>query len=329
MSRKIFLKQDSIVKVSDVSCVVGMSVAIIGQKKSESNLRLLEEAKKRFGSVFFVPIEGIGIGLGEKFSITYRTSDMQKFRAIFPRVPSIYRSYAYQLLSLFSQHTFMPIKPISFLLTGERFFMLTVLRKREIPTIRMNLARSERAAYRIIGISCYPSIIRSPDKSTGITVKNRAEAKNVVDALIGINQPVLVEEVVKEMVSVYVADPDVLAAVRKKTKETDLVFSRGELKGHKLDLGVEQLAIDTARALDTQLARVDISTGGEEPTVANVELCPELVEPSGVTGVDLPSRIMDSFKANYEAHQQRPIIMKFFEDAKSVVKDVLRTKQLL
>ncbi len=306
-----------------------MSVAIIGQTKSESNIKLLEEAKKRFGSVFFVPIESIVIGLEKSFTITYRTSDMQKFKAILPRVPSAYSSYAYQLLSLFPQDTFMPIKPISFLLTAERFFMLTVLRKREIPTISMHLARSEKAAHRIIENSQYPVIIRSPTKTTGVTVKNSAEAKNVVDALIGIKQPVLVEESVKEMVSAYVADPDVLASARKKTKETDLVFSRGNLKSHKLSLGAEQLAIDTARALDSQFARVDISLTREEPVVANVELCPDLITPSKATGVNLPAKVMDSFRANYESHQQRPIIMKFFDDAKSVVKDVLRTKQLL
>ena len=100
-----------------------MSLCIIGQEKSESNLRLLAEAKKKFDSVFFVPIDSIGIGLNERFSIHYRATDILKFKAVLPRIPRAYSSYAYQLLSLFPGDTYMAVKPISFLLAAERFFL--------------------------------------------------------------------------------------------------------------------------------------------------------------------------------------------------------------
>ncbi|NIP40252.1 MAG: hypothetical protein GTN39_01880 [Candidatus Aenigmarchaeota archaeon] len=305
-----------------------MSLFIIGLEKSETNLRLLEEAKNRFASVFFAPIDGIRIGLGEKFTISYRTSDLMKFNSIYPRIPYRFYSYAYQLLSLLPPETFTPIKPITFLLASERFFLLSVLRKREINTLNINLARSVKAAQAILEESEFPIVVRVPGKETGIVANTLAEAKSVIGALGSLKQPVLIEELVKDLVSCYVADPDVLASVKKKTREKDVVFSPGDLKNHKIDIETKHLAIEAAKAIDTQIARIDISLNGD-PKVVNVNLNPGLIEPSKATGVNLPKETINHVYENYRKHHEKPMLMKFFEDAKSVVKDVLKDKSMM
>jgi glutathione synthase/RimK-type ligase-like ATP-grasp enzyme len=300
-----------------------MTLCILGQEKTESNLKLLHEAKERFDSVFFVPIESIGVGLNRDFSIAYRTSDLLKFNAVLPRIPRRFYSYAYQLLSLFPSETFMPIPPIAFLLASERFFLLTVLRKRGIPTLNLYLARSVAAATRILDGAEFPVVIRVPTQKTGVTVKSTTEAKSIIEALGSLKQPVLIEDLIKDMVSVYVAKPEVVASVKKVTKEQDVIFAKGSLKSQKLDIEVKHLALDAAGAIDTQITRVDISVN-REPKVVNIELNPGLMEPSKVTGVNIPERVMESLHRNYKAHQEKPFLMKFFEDAKSVMKDVFR-----
>lgn len=305
-----------------------MSLCIIGQEKSDSNLRLLEEAKKRFGSVFFVTIDGIGIGLNERFTIDYKTSDILRFKAVLPRISTEYSSFGYQLLSLYPGETYMAVKPISFLLAAERFFLLTVLRKRGIPTINLNMARTTKAATRILETGSYPKVIRTPEKKTGVVVKNKLEAKSIVDALAHLRQHILVEEVSKSIISAYVAEPDVVAAVRKKSKATDTLFAPGELKSHKLNMEEEQLVIDVARSMDTHLARIDIATNGE-PRVVNVELRPDLISPSKATGVNIPGKIIESVHQNFKSFQEKPMLFRFFDDAKSVVRDVLKSRQLM
>ncbi|MCD6495796.1 MAG: hypothetical protein J7K54_00845 [Candidatus Aenigmarchaeota archaeon] len=302
-----------------------MSLCILGQQKTESNLKLLEESKKRFGSVFFVPIESIGVGLNSNFAITYRTSDLLKFDAVLPRVPREFYSYAYQLLSLFPTKTFMPVPPIAFLLASERFFMLTVLRKRGIETLHLHLARSVKAAERILKTLDFPVVLRVPTQKTGVTVKSRTEAESVIEALSSLNQPILIEDVVKDLVSVYVAKPDAIAAVKKVTKDQDYVFGPGEFRKQKISVDIRQLALETAEAIDTHIVRVDMSVK-REPVVVNIELNPDLIMPSRVTGVDLPAKIIESVHKSYTEHMDKPMIMKFFEDAKSVVKDVLRER---
>lgn len=305
-----------------------MGLCIIGQEKSDSNIKLLEEAKKRFDSVFFVPINSIGIGLSKDFSISYRASDILKFDAVLPRIPKSCHSYAYQLLSLFPSSTFMPIKPISFLLADERFFLLTVLRKRGIPTLNLHMTRSSRAADKVVEKVDFPLILRTPGKKTGVVVNNKLETKSIIDALTHLHHPILIESLVKDMVSVYVAGPDVIASVKKKTKEPDVIFSPGDYKSTKIGFDVEQLALDAAKSVDAQIARVDISLNGE-PRIVNVDLNPDLITPSNVTGINIPEKIIESIHNKYNEHREKPLLMKFFDDAKSVVKDVLKTKQLL
>ncbi len=303
-----------------------MSLCIIGQEKSDSNLKLLAEAKKKFDSVFFVPIDSIGIGLNERFSIHYRATDILKFKAVLPRIPREYSSYGYQLLSLFPGDAYMAIKPISYLLAAERFFLLTVLRKRGISTINLNMARSTSAAIRMVESGDYPMVIRTPEKKTGVVVKNRLEAKSIIDALAHLKQPMLIEEVSSDIISAYVADPDVVASVKRKSKSTDVLFAPGEFKNHKIGIEEEQLAIDTAKSMEAHIARIDISLGGE-PKVVNVELRPGLIKPSKATGVNVPGKIIESVSENYRSYKEKPMLLKFFEDAKSVMRDVLHSKQ--
>ena len=304
------------------------NLCIIGTNKGNTDIELLNEAKKVFDSVLFVPIESIGVGLAEDFSIKYRVTDLLKFKAVFPRIPRKISSYAYQLLSLFPEDTYMPIKPISFLLAEERFFLLTVLRKRRISTINLQMTKGPKAAAKMLEDAKFPLVIRIPDKKTGIVVKNATEAKGVINALGSLNQSVLIEDLVKNVVSVYIADPEVIASVKKKTKETDVVFASGELKKQNIDLKTKQLAIDAAKAIDAQVARVDIGLNGE-PRVVNIELNPDLSAASKAVDKNLAELVMKSIRENYTTHQQKPMLMKFFDDAKSVVKDVLKTKQLL
>lgn len=303
-------------------------LCIIGQEKSDTNIKLIEEAKKAFNSVFFVPISGIHIGLTDKFSITYRSTDLLKYNAILPRIPRSLCSYGYELLSLFPEDTYMGIRPIALLLADERFFLLTVLRKRGIHTIDMRMARSNDAAARIIEQNSFPMIIRTPEKKTGVIVNNKIEAKSTADALTSLKQPILIEDIVKNLVSVYVAEPEVMGAVKKKTKEKDVLFAPGDIKNQKIDAEVQQLALDAASSIEAQVARVDIALDGE-PKVANIDLNPSLISASKVTGVNLPKKTIEAIRKNYTAYKERPMLMRFFEDAGSVMKDVLKTKHLL
>ncbi len=306
-----------------------MPLCIIGQKKSESNIRLLEEAKGLFSSVLFVPIEGIRIGLKDEFRIYYRTTDLLKFDAILPRIPKKYHSYAYQLLSLFPPETFIPIKPITFLISEERFFLLSVLRKRDIPTLNIHLARSTVAAQNILESAEFPLILRVPGKGSGVVVETLSEAKGVIEAITSLDQPILIEDIVKDMISVYVIHPDVLAAIKKTSEEKDIIFSAGKIKNiGNIKPEIKQLALETAEAIDTQMARVDISLNSEMKVV-NIDLNPNLMSVSKVSKLDMPKRVMENIYENYKKHKDKPLLMKFFEDAKSVVRDVLKNKQLL
>ena len=307
-----------------------MNLCIVGGKKTESNLRLLEEGKKLFDSVLFVPISGIRIGLEGNFSIKYRTTDLLKFDCVLPRIPHRLYSYGYQLLSLLPKRTFVPIRPISFLIAEERFFLLSMLRKREMPTIDIYLTRSSHAAYGTLQEINFPVIIRTPNKKTGMVVKNISEARSVIDAMASLKEPMLLEDVINEFVSVYVSQPDVIGCVKKVTKEKDMLIYKGQLHKYEIDSDVEKLALDVADTIESHLARVDISLE-PKPKVVNVDLNPSLVKASEALGVNLAKKAMENIHNNYKENEvkQKPLIVEFIRDAKSVVRDLTSKKSLI
>jgi hypothetical protein len=302
-----------------------MPLCILGKEKTETNLALLHEAKKRFSSVFFVPMDGIGIGLHRNFSITYRTADLLKFGAVFARVPQQSYSYAYQLLSLFPRETYMPVPPLAFLLATERFFLLTTLRKRGIETLDLHMVRSVKAGERMLRSFDFPVVIRVPSQRTGVTVGSRMEARSILEALGSLKQPALIEDAVKGVVSAYVAGPDVVAAVRKVTKDKDAVFGEGSYRAHAISARARNLALRTAEALDAHTIRVDMTLRGG-PKVVNIELNPNLMAPGRATGINIPARVMENIHRSYRLHEEKPALLKFLEDAKSAVKEMFREK---
>lgn len=308
--------------------MVSGSLCIIGKDKSEDNLKLLEESKNFFEKVFFATIDGIGIGFKDEFSITYKSLDLTKFDAILPRIPREYYSYAYQIFSLFPPEVYTPIKPIGYLISDERFFLLTVLRKRKIPTINLELSSSSAAAVKILKDQKFPTIIRVPDKTTGVIAESFSEAKSVVETLGSLKQPVLIEDPVKDMVSVYVSGDEILCSLKKNTKEKDVVFGKGDWKKTSVNRDVEILALDTISALDSRLGRIDITLNGS-PKVVNVDLNPNLTLPSKLSGKDLPHMVVNFIFEDFKRHREKPMLVKFFDDAKSVVKDVLKSKTLI
>ena len=87
-----------------------------------------------------------------------------------------------------------------------------------------------KEAERIIENSQFPVVIRSLEKKTGVTVKNQTEAKSVIGALSSLKHPILIEELVKDMISVYVAEPSALAAMKKKSKENAFLVESHRIK---------------------------------------------------------------------------------------------------
>ena len=101
----------------------------------------------------------------------------------------------------------------------------------------------------------------------------------------------------------------------------------GEYKQARISRQLENLALEAASAVEADVARIDISPEG--PRVVNIELNPNLTIPSKASGVNIPERMMASIYDNFEAHMKKPLFVKLVEDARSAVKDMLRTKHFI
>jgi len=89
------------------------------------------------------------------------------------------------------------------------------------------------------------------------------------------------------------------------------------------------LALDAARAIEAQVVRVDMSLNGDSPKIVNIDLNPDLTGVSRETESNIPQKIIYSVYENYRNYAEKPILVKFFDDARSVLKTVLQSKNLV
>ena len=57
------------------------------------------------------------------------------------------------------------------------------------------------------------------------------------------------------------------------------------------------------RTINAQTARVDIAMDKKKPRIVNIDLNPNLIKPSEVTGINLPKEVVKSLQ-NYHADIQ-------------------------
>ena len=273
------------------------SVCIIGDGKTKSNVMLINEASKKF-SVFFAPINGIRLRLEKGgASVMHRNLDLRKFNVILPRIPNSYSGYAHQLLSLIPSNVYLPVKSFSFLACSGRFFMFNLLRKNNIPTIDLSLARSNKASKNVFGEFEFPLIIRIPGKNTGIIAKSETEAKTIIDAIGSLGKSILIEKLDNsELVSIFIIGGKAFP-FKKISPEKDMVFSKCEYKKISIKKDEEMTAFQAVKTVKSQIARVDMFMNPSR--IANIVLNPSLSNIPNSDGTNVIESLTETLYDNY------------------------------
>jgi len=144
----------------------------------------------------------------------------------------------------------------------------------------------------------------------------QSEAIAMMDTLQTLNQPIFLEELHKEdLLQVFVVRNDVIATLKRKTSEAE--YEKYEIS--KPSRAVVRVALNVCRILKTSFARIDI-LGTQEPVIVDVDICPLL---SKIKDKDVGDKVFKKIKALAEV-EKGGIIVKFIEDVKMVLRDIIR-----
>jgi len=165
-------------------------LAIIGSKtfKQSTVNALVEEAKKRFDSVLFVPIDKLIIQTTDgKIGVFYKSQNILSFDAIYPRISSRDMLLGEALLKAIEQSgAYCPVNNHAYQVTNHKFYTVQKLTNESIPGIASTLFISPKYAHFAIMETGYPFVMKLISGFAGrgvVLVNNKEQMESILDAI--------------------------------------------------------------------------------------------------------------------------------------------------
>ncbi len=179
-----------------------------------------------------------------------------------------------------------------------KFSAIQVLQRHGIPTPKTRAALTPKAAMRSIQKMKKPVVIKLLSGSHGkgvMKISSNDEAESVIDALWVLGEIIYFQEYIEAQgkdIRALVVGNQVVAAMQRTARQGDFRsnLSRGG-KGEKIEIDDElkKLALRSARAVDAEVAGVDIVVDGK-PKVLEININPGL-KISRITKVNVADKI--------------------------------------
>jgi len=297
-----------------------MKLCILGPDPSEKTFEedaLIEEGKKVFESVSYVPIPEVNIvhERGGKTKVLYKNQNLLSFDCVLPRVefkpPNLsmaYVNFGYAICKVLEGNVYLPVSPEGILLAHNKFLSLLALQDSNHPVPETYLSLNRKNLEGVLDKLSYPVVIKLLYGAYGKGVmfaESRSSAVSVMDTVERMKEPILLEEYIKggevDMRLVIVGDQCVAAIKR--------MASSGERRAN-IGLGgsgekfepkpeIQELAVDAAKSLGLNLAGIDIIRE-KKPKVIEVNGCMSFEGATKATGVNVAREVVEWMRLDAE-----------------------------
>jgi len=275
---------------------------------------------RRFKSVFFVPVEGIRLGVKKgKSPIFYRNIDLTSFDIVIPRIGASKATFGYLIAKyLIEAGVYVPMTPESILIAHDKFLTLEILNKAKVPIPETYLAMSPPSAKRAISEMKGPFVMKLLDGSGGKGVMfsdNRDNAFSLIDTLNVLKQPLFIEKYVnnpgEDIRTIVVGDETVASMKRiaKKGEKRANLASGGKGVPYTIDRVMKRIAIKSAEVIGTEICAVDMIENKRGPVVLEVNICPGM-KISEISGFNVQRKIADYFAEKGKLGKEKEGIKK-------------------
>ena len=154
-----------------------MKIAIIGL--SEKNTSVVEEAKKVFDEVLYVPIDSIKLEVGEEQRAFYKDVDLSTFDRILPLINTSYNEFMYLCLKILEKNVYVPISSDDFFIINKKCLLMKGLMDQGLKVRKSVFLASNRTSRMIIESLKFPITIRS-SSGKRVKVTNEETLNNVL-----------------------------------------------------------------------------------------------------------------------------------------------------
>ena len=282
-----------------------LSIAGPGNKFiSQTTKRLLEEGKKEFKRVDYVPILEVQLQLNSKKGIDaiYDKKSLSEYDYILPRIDSRRAEAGYHVFRVLdNMGVLKPFPADTIMIAHNKFLTLEQMIKYKIPVPTTYLISSREAAKKILGKLKLPVIMKLLSGFGGegvMFIESKEAAESTIDTMRVLKQHMLLEEYVPnpgEDVRGIVAGDEVIASYKRiaaKGEKKANIHLGGSAKFYALDSEMQEVVLKAAEAIDAKICAIDMLVGKEGPMVIEANINPGLQGIEKTTGINVAQKII-------------------------------------
>src|SRR3989338_6910395 len=294
---------------------------------SKSSMMVIEAMKSYFDSVDNIDLRDVEVNLGGgKSDVLYEGKQLPQYSCIYPRGSFRYAPLLRSVTRTLCRSSYIPIKPETFTIGHDKLLTHLALQHFNIPTPATYLASSTRAAKKILNEVNYPIVLKFPHGTGGKGVmfaESYAAASSMLDALIVLNQPFLIQEYIETGgvdIRALVVGDKVAASMKRRAVKGEFranIHAGGTGEPIVLDEKTKRIAIDTSISIGADVCAVDMLESPKGPLVIEVNLSPGLQGITKATGINVADKIAKYLFEKSEifsARDRDEATQKIFED---------------
>jgi ribosomal protein S6--L-glutamate ligase len=289
-----------------------MKIAILSRNPSlYSTKRLLEAGKQRGHEMLILDHQKCVLVIEQgKPKIVYGGNDVVGVDAIIPRIGASVTFYGAAVVRQFEQmKIFSAVESQALVRSRDKLRSLQLLAKSGIGMPKTAFASHPKDIDNVLEqVGGAPVVIKLLEGTQGIGVilaETRNSAKSVIEAFLGVEVNILVQEFIKEAkgadVRAFIVDGQIVGAMKRQGAEGDFrsnLHRGGVATVIELTSVEKATAIKAAKKLGLAIAGVDMLRSERGPLVMEVNSSPGLEGIEGATKVDIAGKIIEYVERN-------------------------------
>jgi len=268
---------------------------------SQSSIMTAEAMKKYFDRVDMIQLKNVEVTLGKEGGVFYQGKPLENYDCLYVKGSFRYANLLRSIASMLENKTpYMPIPANSFSTVHNKLLTHLVLQQHNIPMPKTYISPNTEEAKELLKRVNYPIVMKFPEGTQGKGVMfadSISSASSLLDALGALNQPFIIQEYIDTGgtdIRALVVGEKVVAAYQRRAKTEEKranIHAGGSGEPVQLSRETINIALDTAKALQTDICGVDILEGHLGPLVIEANLSPGLQGISKVSTLDIPNEI--------------------------------------
>ena len=296
-----------------------MKIAILSRnKKLYSTRRLVEAGQARGHEVDVIDTLQCYMDITKSRSVVrYGGKELPRYDAIIPRIGASITFYGTAVVRQFEMMgTFSVNESVAISRSRDKLRSLQLLSRRNVGLPRTGFAnKSTNIKDLIKTVGGAPLVVKLLEGTQGIGVvlaENNKSAESIIEAFMGLNANILVQEFIKEAggadVRCFVVGGKVVAAMKRQGAEGEFrsnLHRGGSATVIKLSKEERATAVNAAKVMGLNVCGVDILHSATGPVVMEVNSTPGLEGIEQATGKDVGELIFQFIEENAKPHRTR------------------------